>query len=462
MVGTLQRRSINLDIGHYETLTIATGVIRVTKSGQKRVDTQSAAATDDLDTINGGIDGRIITLRGVSSARDVTVKTGTGNITLVGGDFIMETLNHRITLMYDAIQSVWVEVARSPGVSSEDIADTVGAMVTGNTETGITVTYQDADNTLDFELDADLVTIAGLTATTDNVIQSVGSAWASRTPTQLAATFPSASTTLASVVELATSAETITGTDTVRAVTPAGGAAAYQPLDADLTTIAGLTATTNNFIVSVSSAWASRTPAQVKTTLGYPTVTTDNTIPRYDSTAGAIQTSGFTIDDSNHISSFGGNIVFPATQAAAAGANTLDDYEEGTWTPVFSFATVGTSTWVHTTQTGLYVKIGRTVWLYMEADVTPTIGTGSGNVQIDGAPFSSDQSNQFLYAFGTDADWSSWGAGRTELALRIGTGTQFLIQASGAAVATGTFSAANMTSGNAHTLRAIGTYRTGS
>lgn len=41
-----------------------------------------------------------------------------------------------------------------------------------------------------------------------------------------------------------------------------------QPLDTDLTTIAGLTATTDNFIVSVSSAWASRTPAQVRTTLG--------------------------------------------------------------------------------------------------------------------------------------------------------------------------------------------------
>lgn len=41
-----------------------------------------------------------------------------------------------------------------------------------------------------------------------------------------------------------------------------------QPLDSDLTTIAGLTATTDNFIVAVSSAWASRTPAQVRTTLG--------------------------------------------------------------------------------------------------------------------------------------------------------------------------------------------------
>lgn len=41
-----------------------------------------------------------------------------------------------------------------------------------------------------------------------------------------------------------------------------------QAWDADLDTISGLTATTDNFIVSVASAWASRTPAQVRTTLG--------------------------------------------------------------------------------------------------------------------------------------------------------------------------------------------------
>lgn len=41
-----------------------------------------------------------------------------------------------------------------------------------------------------------------------------------------------------------------------------------QAFDTDLTTIAGLTATTDNFLVSVASAWASRTPAQVRTTLG--------------------------------------------------------------------------------------------------------------------------------------------------------------------------------------------------
>jgi hypothetical protein len=43
--------------------------------------------------------------------------------------------------------------------------------------------------------------------------------------------------------------------------------AGKQPLDSDLTTIAGLTATTGNVIQSVGSAWASQTPAQLKTSL---------------------------------------------------------------------------------------------------------------------------------------------------------------------------------------------------
>lgn len=51
-------------------------------------------------------------------------------------------------------------------------------------------------------------------------------------------------------------------------ITSAQAAATYQPLDADLTTIASLTATTDSFIQSKSSAWAARTIAQVKTDLG--------------------------------------------------------------------------------------------------------------------------------------------------------------------------------------------------
>jgi cytoskeletal protein CcmA (bactofilin family)/predicted transcriptional regulator len=48
---------------------------------------------------------------------------------------------------------------------AEYISDTVGAMVGSNTETGITVTYQDADNTIDFVLDA-----VGTNAISDNAV----------------------------------------------------------------------------------------------------------------------------------------------------------------------------------------------------------------------------------------------------------------------------------------------------
>ena len=48
---------------------------------------------------------------------------------------------------------------------AETISDTVGAMVGSNTETGITVTYEDGDNTLDFALGAAQTTITSLLAT---------------------------------------------------------------------------------------------------------------------------------------------------------------------------------------------------------------------------------------------------------------------------------------------------------
>jgi hypothetical protein len=60
---------------------------------------------------------------------------------------------------------------------------------------------------------------------------------------------------------------------------------AKQASDADLTTIAGLTATTDNFIVSVSSAWASRTPAQVKTTLSLDNVSNTSDATKNSATA---------------------------------------------------------------------------------------------------------------------------------------------------------------------------------
>jgi pectate lyase len=77
-----------------------------------RLDTEAAAATDDLDTINGGSDGDLIILSTTNSARDVVVKDGTGNLVLAG-DFTLSTTSDRIKLIYDSTLSAWVELSRS-------------------------------------------------------------------------------------------------------------------------------------------------------------------------------------------------------------------------------------------------------------------------------------------------------------------------------------------------------------
>lgn len=76
-----------------------------------------------------------------------------------------------------------------------------------------------------------------------------------------------------------------------------------------------------------------------------------------------------------------GQIKFPATQNASSDANTLDDYEEGTWTPSLG----GTAT--YTIQTGRYTKVGRVVHVQGRLAVN-SIGTGSTGV-ISGLPFTS-------------------------------------------------------------------------
>lgn len=81
-------------------------------------------------------------------------------------------------------------------------------------------------------------------------------------------------------------------------------------------------------------------------------------------------------------------IKFPATQIASADANTLDDYEEGTWTPVLTFATPGDLNVVYSIQYGSYTKIGRnvTVQCYINTS-TFTHTTASGDMKITGLPF---------------------------------------------------------------------------
>jgi hypothetical protein len=65
-------------------------------------------------------------------------------------------------------------------------------------------------------------------------------------------------------------------------------------------------------------------------------------------------------------------------------ANNLDDYEEGTWTPSYSFATSGSVT--ESIQYGHYTKIGNRVFAQFQV-ATSSISSPTGQVTIEGLPF---------------------------------------------------------------------------
>lgn len=81
-----------------------------------------------------------------------------------------------------------------------------------------------------------------------------------------------------------------------------------------------------------------------------------------------------------------GQYKFPATQNASTDANTLDDYEEGTWTPAITFGG-GSTGLTHSAQEGTYTKIGRQVFVRGSLTLSAR-GSSTGQARVTGLPFS--------------------------------------------------------------------------
>jgi hypothetical protein len=125
----------------------------------------------------------------------------------------------------------------------------------------------------------------------------------------------------------------------------------------------------------------------------------------------------------------GTGITFPATQSASSNANTLDDYEEGTWTPVLSRAS-SEPTITYGAREGKYTKIGNMVTVSISIHNITVSAAGSGNNRITGLPFAmSGQTYNFGGSLGfNDAFTNTVYAammdsnGSTSLFFRSGTG----------------------------------------
>jgi hypothetical protein len=99
--------------------------------------------------------------------------------------------------------------------------------------------------------------------------------------------------------------------------------------------------------------------------------------------AAGITLDGVTLKDGNVVLANGNGIDFSAT-AGTGTSELFDDYEEGTWTPeITGTSTAGTI--AYNAQHGYYTKIGRLV--QVEFYVQWNSGTGTGNLQVTGLPF---------------------------------------------------------------------------
>jgi len=88
-----------------------------------------------------------------------------------------------------------------------------------------------------------------------------------------------------------------------------------------------------------------------------------------------------------------GGIAFPATAVAVADANTLDDYEEGTWTGAFVATTSGTISigYLGNYDKGSYTKVGRLVTVTGDFYV-PSVSVPVGSLRLTGLPFTCSNS----------------------------------------------------------------------
>jgi len=113
---------------------------------------------------------------------------------------------------------------------------------------------------------------------------------------------------------------------------------------------------------------------------GTPTLT----LPTTTGTLATLTTPSFTTTigvGGATASASGSGISFPATQSSSSDANTLDDYEEGTWTPADSSGASLTFTSVQ----AFYTKTGRMVTL--NASFTYPSTASTAQISIGGVPF---------------------------------------------------------------------------
>lgn len=140
-----------------------------------------------------------------------------------------------------------------------------------------------------------------------------------------------------------------------------------------------------------------------------------------------------------------GQVVFPAVQVPSANANTLDDYEEGSFTITLTAATPGDLTVTYSVRVADYTKIGRMVFVTFVISLSAfTWTTATGDLILTGLPFANAGVSQISGCL----DWRGiTKAGFTQMSPVVVNGaSQLLVLASGSGAARTTVKITDMPS----------------
>lgn len=160
-----------------------------------------------------------------------------------------------------------------------------------------------------------------------------------------------------------------------------------------LTSISGATTLGSTLSVSAATVLGSTLSVAGATTIGGAT-----TLKAGVSISGLTVTQGIVVGDvatfaagmtiSGTVNLTIGQLKFPSTQVPSSDANTLDDYEEGSWTPALTFGSPGDQVFAYSVQRGDYIKIGKMVSIQANVSTsTATHTTSAGSLFMTGLPF---------------------------------------------------------------------------